>query len=288
MKLLQTIGWKDYELLDSGDRKRFERFGKYKLIRPDPQIIWQPQHPYSTWEQEADGIFESGEKGKGSWKKKNAIPDKWLLTYKDISFWAKLTSFKHTGVFPEQHLHWDFIQEKVRSAQRPTHILNLFAYTGIASLAAAVAGAKVTHLDASHPAIGWAKENQQAAKLSDTSIRWILDDALKFTTREIKRGVRYDGIIMDPPIYGHGPTGEIWDFHDSFPKLIANCVQILTEKPLFIIVNAYAISASSIMLQNVLEDYLKTGTIESGELVLQEKGRGRCLSTGIFTRWITS
>lgn len=173
-----------------------------------------------------------------------------------------------------------------RNDNKP-HILNLFAYTGIASLVAAAAGAKVTHLDASKQAISWVKENQLASKLSDKPIRWILDDALKFTAREVRRGVRYDGIIMDPPVYGHGPGGEVWDFAKSFPKLLDNCRQILSEKPLFVIVNAYAITASAIMLGNVLEDNLKHlgGKITIGELALQEKKRERLLSTGIFARW---
>lgn len=272
--------WSDYELLDSGDGKRLERFGKYILARPDPQVIWAPGLDPAEWEK-ADAVFD-----KEKWIIKNRIPDKWLLTYKNLKFFAKLSPFKHTGVFPEQSAQWDFITEKIGAHGQTVNILNLFGYTGIASLAAAAAGAKVTHIDASYPTIGWARENQTASGLEDKPIRWILDDAIKFTQREIKRGIKYDGIIMDPPIYGHGPKGEVWDFNKSLPELLKNCQRILSDEPLFIIINAYAISASAIMLQNILTDFTKKlgGKIEAGELALQEKS-GRLLSTGIFGRW---
>lgn len=296
MIILTTPNWADYELLDTGNGFRLERFGNYILQRPDPQILWKPKLSKSEWEK-ADASFENDK-----WKVKTQIPDKWLMEYKNLKFWAKLSQFKHTGVFPEQATQWDFISSVIakssmslRGVERRSNlsILNLFAYTGIASIACAKAGAKVTHLDASRPAIGWAKENQQASGLPEDSIRWILDDAIKFTQREIKRGVKYDGIIMDPPIYGHGPEGEIWDFNKDFPKLLENCRQILSDKPLFIIINAYAISSSAIMLENVLQDLNLDGKIESGELALKESpstssgqvNSGRLLSTGIFTRW---
>lgn len=298
MRILATPGWEDYELLDTGDGHRLERFGKYRLVRPDPQIIWKPRLAKSIW-QMADGIFTKDEK----WLNKNNIPDKWLLHYKDLAFYAELTPFKHTGVFPEQHLQWDWIEKKIISAchselvsesqkmpNRVRHdikVLNLFAYTGIASLVAAAAGAEVTHVDASRPTIGWARENQIASKLENKPIRWILDDAVKFVEREIKRGVRYDGILMDPPIYGHGPTGEKWSFNTSFPRLLDLCKQVLSEQPIFVLVNAYAISSSSLMLENCLKDFAQNlgGEIESGELALEEKTSKRLLSTGIFARW---
>lgn len=285
MNVLTTKGFKDYELIDSGNGQRLERFGKFILIRPDPQVIWKPKKDNSFWEK-ADAVYESfGNKGK--WINKNKVPEKWQISYKDLSFFCKLTPFKHTGVFPEQSLQWDFMEEKIKSAGREINVLNLFGYTGISSLVCAANGAKVTHLDASHPAIGWARENQEASGLLQKPIRWILDDALKFTQREVKRNVRYDAIIMDPPIYGHGPEGEKWDFNESFPQLMEVCRNILSDNPLFIIVNAYAISSSSIMLDNVLKDYLVDlgGTFEYGELALQEKDGGRLLSTGIFSRW---
>lgn len=298
MNIDKTIGWDDYELIDSGNGYRLERFGRYILSRPDPQIIWKKKLPASVW-YNSDAVFERDNEDKGRWIRKNNLPDKWLMKYKNLSFFVKLTPFKHTGVFPEQHLQWDFIEDVIlnevknpnrilRDAQddRMPNILSLFAYTGIATLAAADAGAKVTHVDASYPAIGWARENQLASKLSDKPIRWIQDDCIKFVEREIKRGVKYDGIIMDPPAFGHGPDGKTWKFNYDFPHLLELCKQVLADKPLFIIVNAYAISSSALMLKNVMEDYLHdlNGKIEVGELALEEKQNKRLLSTGIFAR----
>lgn len=283
MKILSTSGWPDYELLDTGNGNRLERFGPYTLIRPDPQIIWRPKK-LDQWGQ-ADAIFTRTEKDKGVWEKRTSIPEKWLLKHKDLSFYCKLTSFKHTGVFPEQSLQWDWITEKIKGASRSINIINLFGYTGIASLAATSAGSRVTHVDASKSTIAWARENQLASNLADKPIRWILDDAVAFTKREVKRGIKYDAIVMDPPIYGHGPKGEVWNFNTSFPELMNICSQLLSTTPLFVLVNTYAISSSSIMLENVLGDFLHTGTIESGELALQENDGGRLLSTGIFARW---
>ncbi len=284
MKILSTPGWDDYVLLDSGDGLRLERFGAYRVVRPDPQIIWKPRLSPAEWKK-ADAIFDSEKK---QWIIKNHVPEKWLMHYKDLSFYAKLSPFKHTGVFPEQMLQWDWIVQKLKTAEKQNpKVLNLFGYTGIASLAAAKVNASVTHIDASRPTIGWARENQMASKLTDKPIRWILDDAMKFVQREVKRGVVYDGIIMDPPIYGHGPGGEKWDFNESFPKLLSLCRSILSKQPLFILVNAYAISASCLMLENVLNDYVSDlgGTIEVGELALEEQSAKRLLSTGIFARW---
>lgn len=283
MIVLSTQGWEDYELLDSGNGLRLERFGKYRVVRPDPQIIWKPTLSQVEWDN-TDAVFD---KDKERWINKNHVPAKWLLQYKNLSFYAELSPFKHTGVFPEQSLQWAWMKEKIEKENRQLNILNLFAYTGIASLVAAEAGAKVTHVDASRPTIGWARENQVASKLADKPIRWILDDASKFVQREIKRGVRYDGIIMDPPVYGHGPKGEKWNFSESFPRLLELCKQVLSEKPVFVIINAYAISSSALMLENILKDFSKDlgGKIEVGELALQEKDSDRLLSTGIFGRW---
>lgn len=287
-QLLLPSPWSDYELLDSGHGKRLERFGKYTIIRPDPQCLWKPSLPQSEWEKSDAEFAQSGKKGdeKGHWQTK-VVPSKWLLNYKNLRFYAKLSPFKHTGIFPEQAANWDFIEKILTNLKTPPQpkILNLFGYTGIASLIAAQSGAQVTHIDASYPTIGWARENQKASGLEDKPVRWILDDCLKFVEREMRRGNKYEGIILDPPVLGHGPNGEKWEFNVSFPKLLACCIKLLSEKKLFIIINAYAISASSLMLENVLKDHLTSGSIESGELVLQESKSKRLLSTGIYARW---
>lgn len=288
MQILTTPGWEAYELLDSGDGLRYERFGKYRLVRPDPQIIWSRHLSRKEWDK-ADAFFDvQGKK----WVNRSTIPPRWLMQYKDISFWAELTPFKHTGVFPEQLLQWDWLEnvlQKNAGAKnlRNMKVLNLFGYTGIASLVVAKAGVQVTHVDASKPTIAWAKENQKASGLEEKPIRWMLDDAAKFVQREIKRGVRYDGIIMDPPVYGHGPNGEKWEFTQSFPELLSLCKQVLSTKPLFLLINAYAISASALMLENALKDFVphSKDAIEVGELALEESGTDRLLSTGIFGRW---
>jgi 23S rRNA (cytosine1962-C5)-methyltransferase len=286
MKILSTPGWEQYSLLDTGEGMRLEQFGKYRIVRPDPQAIWQTHLNQNEWLQ-ADAVYNAGTK---SWDNKNNVPLKWLMHYKDLSFWAELTPFKHTGVFPEQILQWDWIMEKLRvqnKEQKTVKVLNLFGYTGIASLAAASTGAVVTHVDASKPTIAWARENQKVSGLESKPIRWILEDAIKFVQREAKRGNKYDAIIMDPPVYGHGPEGERWEFTESFPQLLTALKKVLSDKPVFVLINAYAISSSSLMLENVLKDFVPTkkSNIEVGELALEEKDSNRLLSTGIFGRW---
>jgi 23S rRNA (cytosine1962-C5)-methyltransferase len=280
MQLLTTPGWADYELLDSGNGQRLEKFGKYVISKPDPQTIWKPSLSEAEWDR-ADAKFLEKD-----WNQNN-VPQKWPLEYNNVKFYAKLTPFKHTGVFPEQILNWEYMTDKIKKAEKEVNVLNLFGYTGIASLVCAAHNAKVTHLDGSKPAITWARENQTLSGLSDKPIRWILDDAVEFTAREARRGNVYDAIVMDPPVYGHGPSGEIWDFNKSFPELLANCKKILSQNPVFVIINAYAISSSSLMLTNTMEDYLDLPQekIEYGELALQEKNRNRLLSTGIFARY---
>lgn len=270
----------DYELLDSGEGRRLERFGKYLLDRPDPEVLWKKSLPEADW-QKADAIY------KGAWVNKNHVPEKWTIDADTLKFWLKLTPFKHTGIFPEQDWEWEYINEKLKGKGQKLNILNLFAYTGAATLFAAKAGAKITHLDASRPAITWANENRELNGLTDAPIRWIIDDAVTFTGREVKRGVKYDAIIMDPPVYGHAPNGKPWDFAKDFAKLLENCRQILSGSPLFVLVNAYAISTSPTTLQNTIHDYLGHlgGKIDAGELTLKEKSAGRILSTGIWTRW---
>ncbi len=292
LTILQPENWPDYELLDTGNGEKLERYGRYVLRRPDPQIIWKPTLPSSVWNS-ADATFVKSHGDKGNWRTSRKMPEYWLLPWHDLKMAVRMTPFKHTGVFPEQSAHWAWMMEKLatQKKQQPDHqphILNLFAYTGMASVVCAHMGAKITHVDASKPSISWAKQNQLSSGLDERSIRWILDDVLKFVSREVKRGVKYDGIIMDPPVYGHGPTGEIWDFSHSFPQLLDLCNHILVDNPLFIIVNAYAISSSALTLGNVMQEMMGSfgGSIETGELVLQESSPAqRLLSTGIFVRW---
>jgi len=285
MQIRVLEGFSDYDLIDSGDGMRLERYGAFTIARPDPQAIWKRKAPQHRWDQ-ADAMFDNS-LIKGHWNTKVSIPEHWTLKYKDLSFYARLTPFKHTGIFPEQAVMWDWMDGLIRKAGRPIRVLNLFGYTGIASLVATQAGAKVTHLDASKPSLTWARENMLASHLPEDSIRWILDDAMKFTKREITRGSYYDGILMDPPVYGHGPKGEAWDFNKQVAQLFDQCRQILTPQPLFFLVNAYAVSASAIMLGNCLTDLMEQykGKVEYGELALRESIGKRLLSTGIYARW---
>lgn len=271
----------DYELLDSGRGRRLERFGPYILNRPDPEVMWQKSLPEEEWNK-ADAEFKNDK-----WITKGQFPDKWVIEINKLKVNLKLTPFKHVGMFPEQKFEWDLISKLVSESVNTPHILNLFGYTGVASLSALVEGAKVTHVDASKPAITWFKENQELSGLSNKPARIFIDDAIKFTTREIKRGVKYDGIIMDPPVYGHGPNGEKWSFNKDFPTLLDNVTKLLSDNPLFLIVNTYAISSSSISLANILNDKLKSlnGNITNGELTLKEKSSGKILSTGIWSIW---
>lgn len=284
MQLIEAPAWSDYELLDSGRGRRLERFGQYILSRPDPQVLWQPHRAESEW-QRADATFIDESRNRGRWATKKQLPHVWPLTFEGITLHAKLTPFKHTGIFAEQSANWQWLAKQLEDATTETKVLNLFGYTGGASLVAAKAGASVTHVDASKPTIGWARENQAASQLDEKPIRWILDDALKFVGREERRGVRYDGIIMDPPVIGHGPNGEAWDFSKQFPELMDACARILSKQPRFILINAYAISASAIMLENMLADLKFGGTIEAGELVVRESDSNRLLSTGLVGRW---
>lgn len=291
MILEETSDLEGYELLDSGEGYRLEKYGDFVLARPDPAVLWRKSAP-ALW-QKADAVFERGQdEERGRWKLKSKVPEKWLLNYKngsyEIKFFAKLTAFKHTGIFPEQKANWDFIAEKSPSGER-LKFLNLFGYTGIASVLAAKLGHEVTHVDASRPALTWAKENMLASGLPENAIRWIFEDCLKFVKREVRRGNKYDAIILDPPAFGRGPKGEVWKFSEELPKLLAEVAQLCSADFKYLIVNAYAVSVSSLLLKNLLED-LKTEAslgsdrkIDYGELVLREHS-GRLLSTGIFAR----
>lgn len=288
--MLLPTGWHDYELLDSGAGEKLERFGQFLLRRPDPQILWQKSLAESEWRQ-AHATFQRTQGEKGNWRVTGKLPESWEVHWQDLTCHARLSPFKHTGIFPEQSAHWQWMRDLLATSQQQEpnyqpNVLNLFAYTGMASVVCAAAGARITHVDASRSSISWAKQNQLSSGLDERSIRWILDDVLKFVRREVKRGVKYDAIIMDPPVYGHGPAGERWEFKESLPQLLELCQEILVSKPLFFLINAYAVSTSAVTLGNLLSDLLsgKQGTTEMGELALQQKN-GRLISTGIFARW---
>ncbi len=281
--------WKEYALLDTGDGERLERFGEYIFRRPDPQILWKKSLPESTWDR-AHGSFVRTFEDKGEWKFSTKIPDKWLVHYDDFKLWVEPTPFKHLGVFPEQASHWDWMRKIIQDSQsKPDakpQVLNLFGYTGGSSIACAKAGAFVTHVDASRPSIAWAKENQRASGLPEDSIRWILDDVLAFVRREVRRGKKYDAILMDPPSFGHGAKGEVWKFHTHFPLLLEECAALLSDTPLFVVVNAYAVSVSSLLLFTMLDETFtkRPGETSCGELLLKQENSSRLLSTGIFGR----
>jgi 23S rRNA (cytosine1962-C5)-methyltransferase len=285
--LLESTQWKDYELLDSGDGLKLERFGNYIFSRPESQAMWSRALPASAWSN-AHAVFQpSGEESGGHWDFKKKVDEKWIMQYGRLKFWAMTTPGRHLGVFPEVASHWDFMMDSVRTANKPPNVLNLFGYTGLASLAAASAGANVTHVDASKKSVAWARENQTLSGLGDKPIRWIVEDAVKYVQREEKRGVKYDGIILDPPKFGRGPKGEIWEVYKSLPNLLDMCRACLSDKPLFVIVTVYAVRASAIHVAQAVQEMMKKykGEINSGELVTRETSADRLLSQAVYARW---
>ena len=285
--LLESPDWKDYELLDSGDGLKLERFGPYRFVRPEVQAIWKRGLPESAW-RDMSGIFQpTSEESGGHWDLRKKIEDKWVMGYKDLKFWAMTTPGRHLGVFPEVAAHWDWSSALLKKAGRPTKVLNLFGYTGLASLAAAGVGAAVTHVDASKKSVTWARDNQLLSKLEQKPIRWIVDDALKFVEREGRRGAKYDGIILDPPKFGRGPKGEVWEVYESLPTLLKACREVLSDTPLFVVLTMYAIRASGVHLYQSLDEMMRpfTGRTDAGELVTREKSGGRLLSQAVYARW---
>jgi len=287
LDLLSSPDWKDYALLDSGNGFKLERYGPHRLLRPEPEAVWRPALPEKEWRSVDASFRPSPEENGGHWEFHKPLPERWALDYKGLKFWVRPSASRHLGVFPEQACQWDWIDAQTRAAQRPLRVLNLFGYTGLASIAAARAGAQVTHLDASRKVVSWANENQQLSGLDSRSIRWIIDDALKFVQREGRRQSTYDGLILDPPKFGRGPKGEVWEFYDLLPELLAACRQILTPQPQFIVLTAYAVKASALTLYNALAEMLAAhpGTLSAGEVLLREQSAGRYLSTAIFARW---
>jgi 23S rRNA (cytosine1962-C5)-methyltransferase len=280
-----TKASKDYELLDSGDGEKLERFGLYTLRRPDPQALWKKGLDDKEWKK-ANAVFvREGDNAK--WRMKDGISKEWVIEMSDLKFLIKPTAFKHTGLFPENEPNWSWIKEKIKNAKRPVKILNLFGYTGGATLAGLLAGAEVTHIDSSKSAITWAKQNAEFSKLEGKSVRWIEEDARKFVQREIKRGNKYDAIIMDPPAFGHGANNELWKIEEDFTKLLDSCLEILSDNPLFVLVNGYSAGYSALAYENCLKKIINKhgGDIESGELTIEESLSGRLLPAGIFSRW---
>jgi 23S rRNA (cytosine1962-C5)-methyltransferase len=291
IKLFYSKEWENYELLDTGEGEKLERFGKYIFIRPYEDAVWPKTLPIKEWNK-ADGKFWSSKEGaKKGWTFNQKISEKWEMEYNGIKFLSEPTPFRHLGFFPEQASHWDFIEGQIKNAkktQKPVKFLNLFGYTGVASLFALRAGAEVTHLDASKQTLNWAKENQQLnPELKDAPMRIIEDDAMKFLEREIKRGNKYDAVIMDPPKFGRGPKGEVWKIEEMLPLLLEKVKKVLSDKPLFVIITSYAIDASSLPLGYAIEDMMKDfkGKTEQGELCVLEKSNGRIIPLANTAVW---
>ncbi len=281
--------WKEYELLDAANGERLERWGKYILVRPDPQVIWHGDKKAPEW-RHADGIYRRSKSGGGEWTV-NRLPKEWNINYGKLQFVLKPMGFKHTGLFPEQAANWDWFStliEGAASAGRKIKVLNLFAYTGGATVAAAAAGASVCHVDAAKGMVAQAKQNAALSGLSDAPIRYIVDDCLKFVEREIRRGNKYDGIIMDPPSYGRGPTGEIWKIEDSVDGLVRLSASLLSDKPLFFLINSYTTGLSPLTMKYILDRYVTDvcgGGSEASELALPVRSTGGLLPCGASARW---
>lgn len=282
--ILSTELSKDYELVDSGDGEKLERYGKYVLRRPDPQALWGKNLSEKEWDKADAGFFRDDEQ-KGEWKIKTKLPERWAIELDGLSFWIRPSAFKHTGLFPEQTPNWEWMENLIKKSKREISVLNLFGYTGGASLACAKAGASVCHIDGSKVAIRWARDNAEKSGLSEKPIRWILEDARKFAERETKRGKKYDGIILDPPAFGHGPNKELWKIEKDLPELLKLCRKIMSDKPLFFLLNGYASGYSAIAYENNLRALFDEGDFEKGELTIRESKSGRLLPCGIFARW---
>jgi len=289
--ILETQPDEDYALLDTGDGLKLEQYGSMRLVRPEQQAIWGRSQPDSEWDA-ATALFtgDTDEEGLGRWRfSDERTGETWPMAFDGIPYFGRFTSFRHVGVFPEQAAHWRNMSKAIHSANREIRVLNLFGYTGVASLVAAAAGAHVTHVDASKKAIGWARENQAFAKLENKPIRWICEDAMKFVQREVRRGNTYDIILLDPPAYGRGPNGEVWQLFDHLPDMIDGCRDLLSDQPEMLVLTAYAIRASFFAIHEVmmdsLTDFKRKGLVESGELIIREKYRNRALSTSMFARW---
>lgn len=291
--ILENEAGPDHALLDSGNGLKLEQYGPLRIVRPEAQAIWQPALHQREWKK-ADAIFsgDTSEEGLGRWNFPNGkLPETWELGWDGIRYLGRFTSFRHVGVFPEQAAHWRFAMSRIAQARPESgqfRLLNLFGYTGLASLIAARAGAHVTHIDASKKAIGWARENQEVAGLGDHPIRWICEDAVRFCEREVRRGNVYDGILLDPPKYGRGPKGEVWQLFDNLPHMLDLTRQLVTPKSSFVVLTAYSIRASFYAMHEIMREKFSDldGRLESGELILATRNSDRKLSTSLFSRWV--
>lgn len=285
--MLLADEWKDYELIDTGNGERLERWGEYILRRPDPQIIWPLNEETENWKK-TDAHYIRSHTGGGSWEFRRKLPVRWKISFEGLKFFIEPTGFKHTGLFPEQAVNWSWIINKIHSSARQINVLNLFAYTGGATVAAAKAGADVCHVDAAKGMVAWAKENLELSGLKDKRVRFITDDVMKFVQREKRRGNVYDGIIMDPPSYGRGPNGEVWKIEDSLYDFVNECVDILSPDPLFFLINSYTTGFSPTVLGNILSLTVGKkygGKISSGEVGIPVTSSGLTLPCGIYGRW---
>ncbi len=280
-------GWKDYELLDCSQGERLERWGNVILIRPDPQVIWKTPKKHPMWKN-ANARYHRSSTGGGHWEVLKKTPDAWRINYKELSFNVKTMGFKHTGLFPEQAVNWDYTAELIRKAGRPIKVLNLFSYTGGATVACLNAGAQVVHVDASKGMVAWAKENAVASGVSDKPVRWIVDDCIKFVQREIRRGNKYDVIIMDPPSYGRGPGGEVWKLEDEIYSFVELCSQVLSDDPLMVLINSYTTGLSPAVMEYILGSVISPkfgGELSCSEIGLPVSQTGMVLPCGASAIW---
>jgi len=284
---LRTTAWADFGLIDSGGGRKLERYGPYKVIRPEAQCLWAPALSPKDWES-ADAVFEAAEEeDTGRWRFARPLPETFPMAWLDVRFHGRFTAFRHLGVFPEQAANWAWLDGRIGPSGTGLKILNLFGYTGVASLVAAARGASVTHVDSSKKAVGWARENASLAQLSAAPVRWICEDARKYVQREVRRGSRYDGVILDPPKYGRGPAGEVWRLYEDLPALMAGCASLLCDNAAFLLLNAYSERLSGLALAGLMADALagRGGVIDWGELALVEEGRDRGAGLSFFARW---
>ena len=289
--------WKDYEILDMANGEKLERWNNIYLVRPDPQIIWNDKQYPEKWKQ-ANARYNRSSTGGGHWDYKKRLPDSWQIKYKNLTFNIKPMGFKHTGIFPEQAVNWDWMMDKIQNEIKTTNkeikVLNLFAYTGGATVACLYAGASVCHVDSSKGMVAWAKENVVSSRLQERPVRYIVDDVVKFVQREIRRGNKYDAIIMDPPSYGRGTNGEVWKFEENLPMLIEICMQVLSDNPLFFLINSYTTGTSSMVLENLLKMNMRKkygkraddGIFENGEVGLPMTDSDFILPCGIYSKWV--